>query len=458
VAGEVTDPLTVTGVDGAPNIAVDIAPAGVEGVFTVDDSEVDGPELLSWGEVGWLNVVCDVTEVRVRRGASRMHGVLTRTEAAAVTVEVLDEGRRFDPLVNADVVHAGTPIRLRAWGLEPEPWSAILFTGELDDVPVIYGRDAAPRVTLNASDVIAELAGWRSTGRPDPGIGAGDDLLERVGRVLDETSIGELADPAELDTGYATTHPATTLASGWQTISDAADAELGRVWANAAGRLVVRARGSELTGTIRGTLSDWHGEAPAEPHVCYSDLAATLGTETLANRTIGERRVPQPAEGDPPATEGATVQRDDSTSQARYRTRTVENRSLELETDTQVATWCEEVLIASSVPELRIDSVQPAPWGAGPEAWRAVCETDIGDRWHLRYHPRVGPYVERMAGVLGIELEVTPAGWVITWVTTPAPIPGLNPSGYFAVDVSELDSGDVLAPFGGPVPALEVAP
>ncbi len=453
-----TDPLTLTGSAGAPNIAVDIAPGGIDGVFTLDLSELDDDtDRLAWGEDGWLNVVCDVTRLRLRRGATRMQGVLTRSEAAAVSVDVLDTARRFDPLLNADAVHAGTPIRLRAWGeIDGEPWSAVLFTGEVEDVPVQYVHDGAPWVVLHASDVIAELSAWGSAGRAEPGIGAGDDLLERVTRVLDEVGFGEL--DLESDEVYATTHPPTTLATAWQTVAAALDAELGRVWITAAGRIVVRARGSELWGTIRGTLSDWHGEAPAEPHCCYADLNATLGTETLINRTIGERRVAT-APGDTPDTP-ATVQRDDPHSQARHRTRvgSGEQRSLEVETDEQVAEWCEAVLLASSVPELRIDSVQPAPWSAGPEAWRAVCETDLGDRWYLRYHPRIGPSVARMAGVLGIDLEVSPEGWSITWATTTAAAPGENPTGWFALDVSDLESGDVLAPFGGPVPALEVAP
>jgi hypothetical protein len=84
-----------------------------------------------------------------------------------------------------------------------------------------------------------------------------------------------------------------------------------------------------------------------------------------------------------------------------------------------------------------------------------VCSTDVGDRWLLRHHPEIGPEIARTVGVLGIEHEIAPDGWSVTFTTVPAPTPGdENPSGWFAVNVSELDGDDVLAPFGGPVPAV----
>ncbi len=452
-----SDPITYTGADGAPNLAVDVQATGVLGEFSVDVDEVGGPALLGWGETGWLNVVCDVTRLSLRRGATRMQGVLARAEAASITLEILDTDRRFDPLLNADAVHAGTPVRVRAWGVDEggEPWDEVLVTGEIDDVPVTYTRTGAPRVTVQATDLIgAELVPWASPGRPEPGVGAGDNLKQRTTRVLDELGVtAGLSPETALATEFAATHPPTMLERGWQVIVDAADAELGRVWITRHGQVAIRGRTLEPRGALRGTLSDWHGEAPVEPHACYGDLAATLGTELLSNRAIGSRRVPPGDETTP-----AVVQRDDVLSQATYRLRMAqgaESRSLDLETDAQVVAWCEHLLATSSTPELRVDSVSPAPWGAGPEAWRAVCATDLGDRWLLRHHPEIGPSIALAVGVLGIELEVTPEGWAIRWATESALAPGDNPSNSFAVDVSALGDDDLLATFGGPVPAPE---
>jgi len=447
-------PTIIAGVGGSPNLAIDVQPDVSEGSFTLDVSELDGPDLLAWGVEGWVNVVCNVTRVRIVRGATRVQGPLTRAEAALITVEILDRERAFDPLVNADAVHAGTPARVRVWGgTDPAApdWSAILVTGEIEDVPVDYASGAVPLVTINGSDIIAELVAWSSEGRPEPGVGAGDTLRQRVSRVLTEAAIPTSRISADSDTGYAVTLAPSTLAGGWADIEVAQLAELGRVWADAQNRLVVRGRGSQLSGPVRGTLSDWHGETvdEFEPHLCYADLGAMLGTEQLINRTIGARH---PVGDDD---EPSVIQRDDTYSQARYRTRVGngEQRDLMVETDVQVTDWCESLLLTSSRPQLRVDSVTPAPWAA-PEAWQAVMQTDIGDRWVLRYHPAVGPTVRRTVGVLGIEHEITPEGWSIVWRLAPALTPGESPDGWFSLDVSMLDSGDVLAPFRGKVAAL----
>jgi hypothetical protein len=458
-----TDPITqiVVGGEGAPNLAVDVQPDDIGDSFLLDVSELDGLDLLGWGaadaDAVWLNIVCDVTRVHVARGALRLAGPLTRADAGIATIEVLDADRRFDPLVNADAIHTGTPLRVRAWGgvdpAAPE-WSSVLFTAELDELPVSYPRTGPPRVTLRAVDVIGELAAWRSVGRDDPGVGGGDNLLERAQRVLAE--VGSSATVSgDSDAAYAATLAPSPLAGGWQDITAAADAELGRVWVNSANQLVVRGRESQLSGPVRGTLSDWHGEAPTAPHCCYEALDAVCGPEQLVNLAIAARRVPSPADGSTPP-DSAIVVREDGVSRARYRRRALERRDLELEFDSQLAPWAESALITSSTPELRVDTLNPAPWGAGPEAWQAVCSTDIGDRWLLRYHPELGPTVMRTVGVLGIEHDITPGSWSITWATVPAPTPGANPTGWFALDVSDLDSGDLLAPFGGPVGALPV--
>jgi hypothetical protein len=453
VAQAVTDPTTLIAREDAPNLAIDVVPSVAEGTLTVDVSMLDDPDLLGWADDpnAWVNIVCDVTRVSSRRGATRLQGVLTRAEAGIVTIEVLDTERRFDPLLNADAIHAGTPLRLRAWGElgDGTPWGAVLFTGSIDDVPVTYARTGPPRVTLTASDLISDLAEWQATGR-DPELGAGDDLLGRVGRVLAEAGIvGAVA--ADVDTVYAATLGSTALADAWNDVTEAADAELGRVWVNRDDELVVRGRESQLSGPVRGTLSDWHGEGAGEfePHCCYDNLAATLGTEALTNRAIAARRDPAGGSG------GLVVQRDDTYSQALYRrVRAVDRRDLVLADDGQLAGWAESLIVTGSRPELRVDTVSPAPWGAGDTAWQAVLGTDLGDRWVLRYHPEQGPTVMSTIGLLGIEHEVTPEGWSILWTTTEAPTPGDdNPTGWYVVGGSDVDGGDLLAPFGGAVPA-----
>lgn len=442
-----TDPLTLGG-DAVPNLAVDLQPDDAFGIFVLDDSELSGPDRLGWGAADpWVNVVCDVQQVQARRGATRLQGILTRAEAAAVTITVRDDSGSLDPLANGDQVHRNTPLRLRAWGFDSAgaQWSAVLFTGTVEDLDATYHRDGPATVVVTATDVIGRLAGWEAPGRPDPGIGAGDDLPARVARVAAECGIGTVA--ADSDSNYAATLAPTTLAQPWQAVSDAADAELGRVWVNKADQLVLRSRGSQLSGTVRGTLSDVHGQTDAGPHCCMDEPVVVYGAESLINRALGTRRAV--GSGDNPVQQFAA----DAWSDARYGPSSV-NATLELATDAQVADWAEAVIIDGSRPELRVDRVTPVPsphdLDSAADAWPAVCATDLGDRWSFRLHPATGDQVTRTLGVLGIELDLSPDGWTVHWTTAEAPTPGAaNPSGWWALDVSELDESDLLAPYGG---------
>lgn len=666
---------TIAGEAAAPYLAVDILPDTDVDTFTLDVSEVDGFDLLGWGEGVWVNIVCDVMGVSITRGATRLQGALTRTEAGSATVTLTDTERRFDPMINADAVHPGTRVRVRAWGYEDatlwvevrrnlatsprataapgtglgwdsgrwfgtsgagthgrisgsagpfgittvlrktwttastssgdtgfnhsgsasmvctpgesiallghlkpnvggkvgratmlwydaagtplatsprsqgaltpltpgvwnpvsgvftvpsgagrcipvtdidatstnwavgnvldgtallveraaavggyfdgataatgndpgdvrylwtgtvnaspsvqelgQPdlveWSAPLFTGRIgSDFQVIYQTSGPPLVVFTAVDAVGPLALFQSIGMPDPGTGQGDNLLQRVARVVTEVGLPADTVAADSDAAYVATLPPSPLAGGWADVSDAVDAELGRVWVNASDQLVVRGRGSELSGPLRGTLSDVHGEtvAGAAVHACYRDPVVRFGTDSLVNRAIAARRVP-PAADDSTPPPSAIVQVDDEYSQARWTNGapvTHSDTGLELEFDGQLRPWAEHLLQSASQPELRVDSVTVTGQDSY-EAWRELCRTDLGDRWAFLLRLDVGPAVERTLGVLGIAHEITPESWTTTWTTATAPTPGAgDPLGWFTLDVSELDGGDVLPP------------
>jgi hypothetical protein len=445
------DPVTLTG-EGMPYLAVDVQPDNRAGTFALDISKLDEDDRLSWTTSdadAWLNVVCDVRSASYRRGATRLQGVLTQTEAGTMTVTLSDTLSAFDPMTNRDAIHKGTPLRIRGWGTDTTGgrWDAVLMTGEVDDVAVAYQREEPPLVTITGGDLVGPLAAWRAPGRELPGVGAGDDLGGRTQRVLDECGIGTV-NVEESDSTFTATLAPSTLARPWLELNLAVEAELGRLWIDRHNRVVLRARGSELGGTIRGTLSDVHGEAPLGVHCCVADAAVVYGAENLTNYVEAGRRKPS---GDLSA--DVVAVRVDDYSRGRYGPGSVERNQLELQTDEQVAVWAEAVVMSHLTPDLRVDSVTPAPspvdLDSALEAWPAVLATELGDRWLFRYHPLQGPAVERAVGVLGIELTATPEGWTVQWTTADAPAPGLeNPRGWFLLDISELDSPDLLAPFG----------
>lgn len=447
-----TDPIT-QGPFGAPYLAVDVEPDVQEGVFTLDVSRLGGPDVLAW-ETGWQNVVCDVRSVQSRRGATRLQGVLTRAEAGMATVMVDDYSGLLDPLLNGGGVHKGSAFRLRAWGyaldpdtLESVQWESVLFTGEVDTLTAEYLPGQPAIVTVTVVDLIGVLAAWEAEGLPGDGVGAGDNLLQRAQRVIGAVERGSVKESAS-DTAYATTLLPTKLERAWDALSAAADAELGRVWVNQNNQLVIRGRNSQLAGTIRGTLSDVHGEAVEQPHTCMSAASVVLGGDVI-NRAVASRRA-LPSE-DPSSI--AVTRLDDAYSQARYGVGTVDRiGQLEVQTTVQARTWAEAVITAGARPQLRVDTVTPTPVDDGLEdalaQWQAVMSTQIGDRWRFLFHPLSTHSVERVVGVLGVELNLSPDSWSVLWTMEDAPT-----GGWFVLDASMLDEGDVLAPFSVPVPA-----
>lgn len=450
------DLATVTGQEGDPFLAVDLQPDLLTGVFRVGASQLGGVERLAWSAddpATWVNIVCDVRSVDYQRGATRQQGVLTRAEAGLATVVVSDVDSRLDPNVNGTAIRKGTPARLRAWGYDAmgARWDAVLFTAELDSVAAQYSPDEdAPLVTLTLVDLVDALTSWESPGLADPGVGAGDSLLDRAHRWLQLVGRGEVSS-ASSDAGtYTATLPPTLEQKPWEELTAAQEAELGRLYVDRLNRLVVRSRGTMPSGPVRGTLSDVHGEAPIGVHCCIGDASIVAGPEGLANRVIAARR-----KLTADATQPATAQRDDELSQRLYGVQTVNRGSLELQTDAQAATWAGALITARTKPELRVEDVQPRPapddLDSAVAAWPAVLSTDLGDRWLFRYHPATGPAILRAVAVLGIRVQATPDGWTVTWTTEDAPAPGIaNPTGWLVLGLSTVGGTDLLAPYPSP--------
>jgi hypothetical protein len=457
--------VTTLGPDRAPHLAVEVhADLGGQ-TLTLDDDALDSDQLLGWGpdaDRGWSNVVCDVRSATVRRGVTRSQGVLTRAEAGQLDLVLADPGRRFDPYAAGDV-YPGTAIRLRAWGFtedwqldaagELQPvrtrWSQVLFTGVVDTVAVSYVKDGAPLVTLSAPDLIGQLVRYEQDPEPAPGVGARETLRQRAERVLAQAGHAGRLSPVS-DYGYATTLAPTTLGgSAWAELTAAADAELGRVWADRHNRLAVFGRQTPLTGPLRGTLSDVHGElVGGAEHCCYDDALAVADTTLLINRAKARRRVWEPtADGGRPV-EAVEASAEDGRSRHRHGVHAIDS-TLEVATDRQAARWVRDVIAADSVPELRVDTVTPRPDGH-MAAWPHVAATDLGDRWAFLLRPTTGPPLVRTLGVLGIEHRITPEGWDVTFATAEAPeVDPFAPDGWWRVDDSDLDGPDLLAPYDG---------
>jgi hypothetical protein len=453
----IADPVTITGDDGEPYLAVDMQPDNLTGAFRVGTSVIGGADRVAWSTdepSTWVNMVCTVRTVQYQRGATRELGVLTTTEAGTATVVLEDTAGQFDPNLNGEAIRKGTPWRLRAWGTDVDGarWDAVLFTGELDTLDALYfpGEDA-PLVTLTAVDLVGPLTAWESEGVGGDGVGAGDNPLQRTDRILTTVGRGEVSSASS--GVYAATLAPTLLAKPWAELQQAVEAELGRLWVDKHNRLQLLARGSQPLGAVRGTLSDVHPEAVFGVHQCMEDARVVRGTEGLANRVMGRRR-----KLTTDATDPVQQRRDDELSQRMYGVAAVNRQDLALQTDAQVAAWAGALITARTRPELRVESVTPRPDPDDLELalaqWPAVLSTDVGDRWLFRLHPSRGGVILRGLAVLGISVTVSPAGWTVQWVTEAAAVPGAaNPTGWFVVGLSTIGGSDVLAPYPAPYAA-----
>jgi hypothetical protein len=451
------DPVTLTGDDGEPYLAVDVQPDNITGAFRVGTSVIGGPDRLAWSTdepSTWVNVVCSVRTVEYQRGATKELGLLTTTEAGTATVVVEDTAGQFDPNLNGDAIRKGTPWRLRAWGtdMDGQRWDAVLFTGELDTLDAQYLPDEdAPLVTLTAVDLVGPLTAWESEGLAGDGDGAGDNLLQRAQRILTTVGRGEVSSASS--SAYAATLAPTPLAKPWDELQQATEAELGRVWVDRHNRLQLRARGSQPLGAVRGTLSDVHPAADVGVHQCMEDARVVRGTDGVVNRVLARRRKLSTDAVDP-----VQARRDDELSQRMYGVATANRQDLVLQTDAQVTAWAGALITARTRPELRVDSVTPRPQPAeldlALQQWPAVLSTDIGDRWLFQLHPSRGGAIVRGLAVLGIHVTASPDGWSVQWVTEAAAVPGAaNPTGWYVVGLSMIGGSDVLAPYPAPYAA-----
>lgn len=111
----------------------------------------------------WRNITGSSVSAQIHRGG-QVDGVTDRIEAGLCTVVVLDA--TVDPAAD-DTVRPGRAVRVTACAGNPaaDPFLPI-FTGRLTSVDVAYAeqksRPGPPRVTLQASDAIAELVGIAS--------------------------------------------------------------------------------------------------------------------------------------------------------------------------------------------------------------------------------------------------------------------------------------------------------
>lgn len=155
----------------------------VDGVFVLDHSELNGPDLLAGDpDAGftWVSIKCDATRIETWRGA-HLDGVAVTVDVGTLSVDTL-----IDPaIIGEDDLQTGALIRLRTTGDTP----ATLATLTIDNAIVTENKlDDHAHLQLTATDAVSTLANTIRYGAANP-TAEGEPWPARVSRLMASTSV-----------------------------------------------------------------------------------------------------------------------------------------------------------------------------------------------------------------------------------------------------------------------------
>lgn len=366
------------------------------------------------GDDLWIDIACDATDLEIVAGATTSAGILSKADAATVTVTIADPEGIYDPLNPAGPfayggrsrLIPGAPVEVFAEVVDGDTGTVSthwIFTGTADS----WRQDWTPNPAVRETQLIASDATkmFARLDRPEqPAQGAADTTLQRVHRIVDFFGWpGTVTDPAG---GGTVTLQATTLAqSAWELINRALDDELGYVYFTARGELRWLARTVWATHpapvvTLGCDVDGYDIMVDATP----SALDTQMRNAVYAART------------------GGTAQSAISTASIDTYGRYDYNRTdLGLETDAQAAAWASTLVQLYAYPTVTLDDVtlvpalDPSPW----KPWAAVLAViPITDVVRVHWAPPDIPGrtpVDVNSRVVGTQHRVTHDAWEVRW-------------------------------------------
>lgn len=356
---------------------------------TAGKGKLDNAAAILAGDIA-TDITDDVVRVNIRRG--RDSQLFADMPAGRWQVQLNNEERTYDPLYSASPyvgnILPGKRIRIDACGVT-------IADGSIEDWNYEYQAGGKSTAYADCADALAQLAaaefgGWTAT--------ASETAGTRITTALDRSEVGYgLA--RDIGTGISTLQADVV---NWGTnvlgyLNLVTQSDLGWLYASRTGVL---------------TFRDRHTNLAADPALCFADdgtdipytaLQVAYGSEKLYNRVGIERA-------------GGTEQTaNDTTSQAKYRVRSLTQSGLLLEDDTQALNMATFLAGAYSEPELRISSLTTELAILTEQEQRAVLSLDITSLVCVTFTPNdVGTAIERNCIVEGITHDITPGSHVVT--------------------------------------------
>lgn len=400
------------------------------GMFLLDSSLLDGPDVLAGGDgFVWTDATADVLgDLSFRRGATRSSGPFLRYEAGSLGFVLDNQSGKYDPANTGGVfypqLHPGVRVRVLA---ETTLGQSVVWTGQVSQwLPEYPAGDLISTVTISAVDGVAMLQA-ADLEAVEP-VGAGDTAADRIDRILDRIDW-----PADdrvylTDLGEISTLQETTLAQpAWTEILLAADSDAGTVFLDMAGAVNYRGPYNQLASPFltfdmgSGSPLKWDEFAPA------FDLDETW-TVARMGRANGTQQT-------------AT----DDTGVSQVGVRTYSRTDLICETDDQSEALAQWVVFYRGRPRYRIDSITVQPPAELDDVnWTYLLLAEFGYFVRCVQHTPDGRNVTVDGLIRGVEWSVSPARGEYRVTLNLHTVP--NTFTPFVLDSSLLDGSHVLVP------------
>lgn len=386
----------------------------------LDDGNVLGggelkppPDGFPQGERLWVDLSCDILDLRLAGGAGAPDSIFTKSDASTLEVTLADPLAVYDPL-NGNSPYAygghsrlvpGTPVECFVEVVDGDAGTVSthqLFTGTADS----WGEDWVPRASrreakLTATDVTKTFV---NLDLPDvPPVGAGDTVAERIARICTHYQwTGAVVGPA---TSTVTLGATAHAGSMWDQLNETLDNELGYVYAGPAGKLRWLNRSTWFT---KSAPKLWLG--------CGAGAEGAYDVLLDASPSNMDAQIKNSVHA---ANDGGAVQAAVSTSSiSKYGRYDLSRTDLGLASDAQAGLWAQDVLRIAAFPSVRLEDVTMRPALELADSWKVwrdfLALELVADVVRITWTPPDVPNaftVDAQSRVVGYEHTVTRRSW-----------------------------------------------
>jgi len=329
------------------------------------------------GGVLFVDVSNYVKDIQIRRGKSRD---LDRFTAGQAVVQLDNRSRAFDPTFEASP-YFGNIVPRRE--IRISYGTAVVYRGIVDDWNLAYNLNNDSIAEAVASDGFTQLNNQTLSASTATAQYSG----ARINAILDSDDVKWPATRRQISTGqmYLGADVIAESTNALQYLQLVESSEPGELFINKAGDVTFKDRASNAPSTIGAVvLSD----NPAQG-ILFRDCQVNYGSELLYNQVVANR------------IGGATIQADDTGSQAEYGISTLTFSDLLIAGDSDVEQLAVYLTTIYASPEYRFESVNITLEALSAINQAKIMNIELGDVIKVIYTPNgIAPAIERWCKVI----------------------------------------------------------